>query len=106
LGATLTAADQKRYRARSIEGLTRNAFGWQFPVKGLRHWVLGLSAPNMESGALERDSNGRITRLQQDNWEVSFSYSETESTRPQRLDINGADAAIRLVIDSLVLATQ
>jgi len=106
LGATLTAADQRRYRAGSVEGLTRNALGWRFPVQGLRHWVLGLSAPGMGQGAIDRDSNDRITRLQQDDWEVSFTYAEPESTRPQRIDINGAGAVIRLVIDSLVVAAQ
>ena len=34
-GATLTASDQRQYRASSIESLTRSAFGWRFPVDGV-----------------------------------------------------------------------
>lgn len=103
-GATLTAADQRQYRAGSIESLTRSAFGWRFPVAGLRYWVLGRPAPGMVLGAVERDGANRVTRLGQDDWQVAFSYAEPGSTRPSRLDVAGADAEIRLVIDGLTTA--
>ena len=100
-GATLTAADQKQYRAGSIESLTKSAFGWRFPVDGMRYWVFGEAAPGAPPGAIERDSAQRIARLTHDDWQIAFSYATTDAARPSRLDIVGNDAEIRLAIDTL-----
>ena len=101
-GATLTAADQKQYRASSIESLTRSALGWRFPVAGLRYWVLGQTAPGMALSAVERDGANRITRFEQESMRVTFNYAEPEAARPSRIEVAGGDAEIRLVIDSLI----
>ena len=97
-GATLTAADQKQYRAGSIESLTRSALGWRFPVSGMRYWLLGQPAPGMALAAAERDDAGRITRFRQDDWQVTINYAATGGA-PSRLEIVGSDAEIRFVID-------
>ena len=97
-GAMLTAADQKQYRASSIESLTRSALGWPFPVAGVRYWVLGQPAPGMELTAVERNDAGRITRFRQGDWQVAFNYAATGLT-PSRLEIVSSDANIRFVID-------
>lgn len=104
-GATLTAADQKQYRAGSIESLTRSALGWSFPVAGMRYWVLGEPAPGMGLTAVERGDTGRITRFRQDDWQITFNYA-TPGTTPSRLDIAGSEAEIRFVIDSFTPAQQ
>jgi outer membrane lipoprotein LolB len=103
-GATLTAADQRQFRAGSIESLTKSALGWRFPVAGMRYWVLGRPAPGMLLGAVERDAAYRVTRLGQDDWRIAFHYAEPGATRPSRLEIAGAEAEIRLVIDGLTAA--
>ena len=97
-GATLTAADQKQYRAGSIENLTRSALGWRFPVSGMRYWLLGQPAPGMALTAVERDDTGRIARFRQDDWQVAIIYAATGGA-PSRLEIAGSDVEIRLVID-------
>jgi outer membrane lipoprotein LolB len=102
-GATLTAADQRQYHAGSIESLTKSAFGWRFPVAGMRHWVFGQPAPGMTSAAVERDDASRITRLSQDDWQVAFNYADSGATRPSRVEAAGADAEIRFVIDGLTM---
>lgn len=99
-GATITGADQRQYRAASIESLTKSAFGWRFPVDGMRYWVFGEAAPATPPGAVERDAAGRIARLKHDDWQVAFNYA-ADAKRPSRLDIAGNDAEIRLVIDDL-----
>ena len=100
-GATLTDGEQKQYRAGSIDSLTKSAFGWRFPVEGLRYWVIGEAAPGAPAGAVVREDARRIARLQQDGWQVMFNYASAEATRPSRLEITGNDAQIRLAIDSL-----
>jgi outer membrane lipoprotein LolB len=99
-GATLTASDQKQYRASSIESLTKSAFGWRFPVDGLRYWISGEAVPGALPDSIERDGGKRISRLKQDDWQVAFNYPTAEATRPSRLDIAGNDAQIRLAIDT------
>ncbi len=100
-GATLTASDQKQYRASSIESLTKSAFGWRFPVDGLRYWVFGEAVPGASPAAIERDDGKRIARMKHDDWQIAFNYPTPEARRPSRLDIVGNDAQIRLAIDSL-----
>ena len=97
-GAILTTADQKQYRAGSIESLTRSALGWRFPVAGLRYWVFGQPAPGMALAAVERNDAGRIMRFTQDDWQVAFVYAAT-GPAPSRLEMVSSDANIRFVID-------
>lgn len=103
-GATLTTADQKQYRASSIESLTRSALGWPLPVAGMRYWVLGQTAPGTAPAELERDGANRIARFRQDGMQIVFNYAAPGAMQPSRVEIAGEDAAIRLVIDSLTLA--
>ena len=98
-GATLTGADQRQYRAGSIESLTKSAFGWLFPVAGMRYWVLGQPAAGMTLAAAERDDAGRLIRFKQDDWQVRLNYASA-ATLPSRLEVVGSDAEIRFVIDS------
>ena len=99
-GATLTATDQRTYHASSIESLTKSAFGWRFPVDGIRYWVFGEAMPGVSPAVLERDDSRRIARLTQDEWRVVFNYPTADAPRPSRIDVTGNDAEIRLVIDN------
>ena len=100
-GAVLTTAEQKQYRAQSIEALTQSAFGWRFPLAGLRYWVLGQAAPGIGTSGVGRDTANRLIALTQADWQVAIEYADAAAGRPSRLDINSGDARIRLVIDSL-----
>jgi outer membrane lipoprotein LolB len=99
-GATLTAADQRTYRAGSIENLTKSAFGWRFPVDGMRYWVFGEAVPGTLPAAIERDDARRIARLTHEDWRVVFNYPTADAARPSRIDVTGNDAEIRLAIDN------
>jgi outer membrane biogenesis lipoprotein LolB len=69
----------------------------------MRNWVLGQPAPGAPPAVIERDDARRITRLQQDDWQVAFNYASAEATRPSRIDAAGNDAEIRFAIDDLTL---
>jgi len=100
-GATLTAADQKQYRAASVERLTRQALGWELPLALLQHWVLGQPAPSSAPDAAGRDADERLVALTQDGWRIAFvNYPRAEhGGLPRRLDLSGGAYEIRLVID-------
>ena len=99
-GATLTRADQKQYRAGSVEALTRQALGWALPLSLLQYWLKGEAAPGPVSG-VER-AGERLVALTQHDWRVTFTYhTEGElSGRIRRLDLSDGPNEIRLVVDT------
>lgn len=101
-GATLTTADQQTYQSMSIEALTKDSLGWSLPLADLSYYVLG-DAPPDSIGAAERDSAGRMTRLERQGWVVRWTPRETASPGPAilRLDLRKDEVEIRLVIDQL-----
>lgn len=104
-GITLTTADEKIFHADDFETLTRQALGWHLPLRGLEHWVLGLTAP--ESAArLDLDASGHPARLFQDGWLIEYGrYQTVQGTDlPTKLEIvRDNDLEVRLVIDRWVL---
>ena len=101
-GALLTAADQRQYRAASIESLTRRALGWELPVTNLKYWVRGDVSPGSTAEAVVRGDDQRIARLEQDGWRVDLSYYPAQQYRglPRRLELVGGAHEIRLIIDT------
>ncbi|HSN41508.1 MAG TPA: lipoprotein insertase outer membrane protein LolB [Burkholderiales bacterium] len=100
-GATLTAADQKQYRAASVESLTRQALDWELPLARLQYWVQGRPVPSSVPDAIGRAADGRLTALTQDGWRIAFvNYPPAEhGGLPRRLDLSSGAYEIRLVID-------
>lgn len=100
-GATLTAADQKQYRATSVESLTRQALGWVLPLANLQYWVQGQAVPDGAPDAIERDAERRLATLTQNGWRIVFiNYPPGEhGGLPRRLDLSSGAYEIRLVID-------
>jgi outer membrane lipoprotein LolB len=100
-GAILTRADQKQHRAASVEALTRQALGWTLPLTLMQYWIKGEPAPVAADGA-QRDANGRLSAITQNNWRVAFTYyGEGEARgKVRRLDMNDGPNEIRLVIDT------
>lgn len=104
-GVTLVTSDDKIYRAASVETLTREVLGWQLPLHGLEHWVLGRAAPESPARRI-LDENGQLARLIQDGWQVDFERYRTiqGAELPGRLVVAyGNDLEVRLVIDRWVL---
>ncbi len=100
--ATLTRADQKQFRAGSVEALTQQALGWPLPLALMQYWVKGEPAPSSKPGTLQRGADGRIASLQQNDWKVAITYyGEGENAgRVRRLDLSDGANEIRLVVDT------
>jgi outer membrane lipoprotein LolB len=101
-GATLTQADQKQYRAGSVEDLTRQALGWALPLALLQYWVRGEAAPGSPPTGVEYGSDRQLAKLTQRGWRVAFTYTEDTEVRGRvrRLDLEDGANEIRLVIDT------
>ena len=100
-GATLTRADQKQYRAGSVESLTQQALGWPLPLALLQYWVKGRPAPSSKPESVEKGPAG-VTALTQNGWRVAIIYhGEGElAGRVRRLDLSDGVNEIRLVVDT------
>ena len=97
--ATLDDGD-KHYQDVDAESLMQQVLGWHLPLVGLHQWVLGLPAADTQA-QIERDTNGRITVLRQDGWEVRYlRYADTRpGSLPTRMQLSHEDMQVQLLID-------
>jgi len=100
-GALLVNAQGQEYRAQNVQSLAAEVLGWDLPLKGLPYWVRGLPWPGAEPADLQRDAQGRITRLEQAGWQVSYlAWSAAGSDAlPAKLDLAGERLRLRLVVE-------
>ena len=72
---TLTVTDARgvALAGDSPEALMQEHLGWSAPLSVLRHWIRGRLAPGEHADAVERDSDGRLTRFGQLGWTVEVS---------------------------------
>jgi len=98
-GAILTTGDKKVYRSGDVQALTREVLGWDLPLEGLQHWVVGRAEPEFPVQAEERDARGRLTRLTQNDWRISFLAYAGDSALPARMALAYERLSLRLIID-------
>ena len=101
--ALLETADQKRYVAADMDGLSEQVFGTRLPVAGLGSWVLGRAA---FGGAARLDAAGRLAGLSERGWVIEYLRYESEAhdALPELLQARREDVEVRLKIDSWSLA--
>lgn len=97
--ATLVTARKETFRSENVQQLTREILGWDLPLPGLQHWVLGRVNPAVPVTEIERDEQKRITRLVQGDWQVDFAGYEDNGNLPRSLLLHFADLRVRLMID-------
>ena len=90
----------KHYQDADAESLMQQVLGWHLPLADLHQWVLGLPAGDAPA-QIDRDSDGRITVLHQNGWEVLYTrYADTSpDSLPSRMQLNHEDLQIQLLID-------
>ena len=98
-GVTLTGADKKVHRSENVQSLTREILGWDLPLSGLKHWVLGRVDP--DAAVLEelRDARNRLTRLAQSEWQIDYLAYAQDGALPSSLSLTHGDLRLRLVVD-------
>lgn len=103
LSGTPSHAALAGLRPEVIEGvdartLLERELGWQVPVAGLVHWVLGLRAPGPAN--IEFRPDGLPAAIVQDGWRIEFlDYDESrEPPLPRRLFASNGSRKVRLAI--------
>ena len=98
-GAELVAADRKVYRSQDVESLTREILGWDLPLQGLQHWVVGRTDPGLPVTNEERDGRNRLTRFTQNGWTVAYQAYADDGVMPKRMTMIREALNLRLLID-------
>jgi outer membrane lipoprotein LolB len=97
----LNDGEQSLY-APDAESLLLEHTGIRMPVNGLRYWMLGLPQPDKQVKDLKLDVAGRMTSLEQDEWQVSIQgyHAYNGEILPVKLSIKNHRLKVRMVIDA------
>jgi outer membrane lipoprotein LolB len=97
----LQIADNGVFFSDNVELLIFRHTGMHLPVKGLRHWVLGLPSPLYPVQSAELDEQNRLLAIQQHDWKIQFKrYRKSGAFElPAKLYLDHPDFEVRLIID-------
>ena len=101
-GVHLMLANGETQTADDAEDLLYNQTGLDFPLHGLRYWVLGLPLPQDDSlRSLQLDGQGRISALKQAGWTINYRrYQSVDGLEmPRKLEMNNNNITLRMLID-------
>lgn len=96
----VTDKDGVKTRLTDPEAELYYRYGWTIPVASLRFWALGIPDP-LQPAKTEFDDAGRLTHLEQSNWNVTIShYRESAGQQmPHKLTVTNPETRVRMVID-------
>ena len=100
-GVSVQLQDGRVERASSWRELTEKAFGVTIPVDGMAAWVRAVPRARAPY-SIERDSQGRVSLIRQDGWEIVYTYADDASRRPSRVVLTlpgGVPVDVRVVVD-------
>jgi outer membrane lipoprotein LolB len=97
--ATLVTAKKETFSSDNVQQLTRDVLGWDLPLSGLRHWVLGRADPDATVMSIEHDDQMRIKQLAQSDWQIDYLAYSGDSALPSSMVLLYRDLRMRLIID-------
>jgi outer membrane lipoprotein LolB len=104
--ATLVTAKKETFTSNNVQGLTRKVLGWDLPLTGLRHWVLGRVDPEVPVAMLEYDDRMRIRYLSQGEWNIDYLAYAEDGVLPSSMVLHYTDLRLRLIIDGWKISSQ
>jgi outer membrane lipoprotein LolB len=98
----LATSDGGVYRAPTAGELMQTHAGWQVPLSGLRHWILGRPDPQARITDLRLDPGGRLAELRQLGWHIRYQrYAEFDGLAlPTRLTLENSRLRAKLALRS------
>ena len=102
-GVVFTGSDGERMVEKNADRLMARVDGWQFPVSGLRYWILGVPAPGNDFKLINWNEQGYVNLMEQDGWRIEMlSYQQQGVyTLPKKIFISRLDRddlSVRMVI--------
>ena len=102
-GVVFTGSDGERLVEKNADRLMARVDGWQFPVSGLRYWILGVPAPGNDFKLINWNEQGYVNLMEQDGWRIEMlGYQQQGAyTLPKKIFISRLDRddlSVRMVI--------
>jgi len=98
--STLQVAEDQFYGAENAEQLLETHTGIRLPMSNLKYWILGLPSPSDDKQVLELDAQGRLSKLSQLGWEISFRHYAVVNNYvlPDKIFLENHEFDVRLII--------
>ena len=100
-GARLQDTRGGDLRGTSVSRLVELRLGWPLPFEQLPDWIRGL--PSSDNARLEWDDEGRITRMNDSGWQLSYpEYQAVPSANgvplsvPRQVELNALPGTLRV----------
>jgi len=99
-GVEMRLADGHVSYADNPQTLLYDFTGWQIPMSGLQYWLRGIPMAGRVK-AVELDDSGRVSLLQQGDWQIQYkSYTDTRTIpMPRKLILKNGKLKIIVVVD-------
>ena len=99
-GVEAKFSDGRRVQAESPEALLEQELGWSVPLAGLRHWIVGIPAPDGTPATMQLDGQGRLAALEQAGWSVTYEEygGPDDLALPTRVRFEGESVEATVVV--------
>ena len=99
-GVTLTDQKGHRIQANNAEALTDTTLGFRLPLTGLSDWAIGRpTTSKIETSSW--DTQGRLTLLKQDGWDISFEnyIKSNDNFLPSKITLKSEKVNLKLLVE-------
>ena len=82
--------------------------GWELPIAQLRYWLVGKAHPEANIAAVEFDDQGRLLRLEQHGWELSYRgyYAAQSHYLPRLINLSKGGLKVRIFVNNWQLPAE
>ena len=94
-------------QANNAEELTDTTLGFRLPLTGLSDWAIGRpTASKIETASW--DTQGRLTMLKQDGWDISFEnyVKSSDNFLPSKITLKSEKVNLKLLVEKWLNNTQ
>ncbi len=100
-GVTLTSQNGHSVSAQDAESLTETTLGFRLPLTGLSNWAIGRPSSSKIEAA-NWDETGRLTKLKQDGWDISYeNYADIDGiSLPKKILLKSEKVNLKLLVET------
>ena len=86
----------------------KELLGWELPIAQLRYWLVGKAYPETRIAAVEFDDAGRLLKLSQHGWDLSYrGYHSAQSYQlPRLIVLNKGRFKVRIFVNNWQLPAE
>jgi outer membrane lipoprotein LolB len=98
----LTDGKNHNYSAPTPEALFHDVAGWSIPISGMHYWMKGIPDPSHPIENKMFDIDGRLTRLNQNGWEITYKEYQGHplTPLPTKIIFKNNDTKVKIIVQS------